>query len=122
MAIKKLSGVEELCPVICDLMKVLLHEGQTLLASQHGASGLCLPRINTVLLDQVGMALAVLCCVMLCCLCVVLCCVALRYVVLCYVVLSLCYVALRCVVLYSIVLYCIILYFIVLFVLYCIAM
>ena len=51
--ITKIAGVQRLSPVLCDLMKIILDKGQTLLIQRHGADKLSLPRIDTAMLEQV---------------------------------------------------------------------
>ena len=51
--ITKLSEQNRLCPVLCDLMKIILKNGQDILTDRHGADKLTLPRIDQRVFDKV---------------------------------------------------------------------
>lgn len=51
--VTKIAGVQRLSPVLCDLMKIMLDQGQTFLVQRYGADKLSLPTIDPAMLEQV---------------------------------------------------------------------
>jgi hypothetical protein len=54
MAITKLASLGRLSSMLCDLMRVILDNGQAILIQRHGADKLALPKIDAQILEQVG--------------------------------------------------------------------